>query len=100
MPLPEHIDGVHYREALTKALRRVERFAPQFLVVALGLDTARGDPTGTWSLRGKDFEANGKMLGALPMPILIVQEGGYDNRSLGVNARRFFTGLWTAAAQR
>jgi hypothetical protein len=26
---------------------------------------------------------------------LVVQEGGYDTRVLGINARRFFTGLWT-----
>jgi acetoin utilization deacetylase AcuC-like enzyme len=100
LPLPEHIDGAHYREVLAKAIRRVMQFAPQFLVVALGLDTARGDPTGTWLLRARDFEANGKMLGALPMPILVVQEGGYDNRSLGINARHFFMGLWTRASRR
>jgi acetoin utilization deacetylase AcuC-like enzyme len=98
LPLPEHIDGVHYRETLAKAVRRVMQFAPRFLVIALGLDTAKGDPTGSWLLRARDFEANGKMLGALPMPILVVQEGGYDNRSLGVNARHFFMGLWTGVS--
>jgi acetoin utilization deacetylase AcuC-like enzyme/GNAT superfamily N-acetyltransferase len=100
LPLPEHVDGVHYRETLAKAVRRVMQFAPQFLIIALGLDTAKGDPTGSWLLQARDFEANGKMLGALPMPILVVQEGGYDNRSLGVNARHFFMGLWTRASGR
>jgi acetoin utilization deacetylase AcuC-like enzyme len=93
IPLPEHLDGTHYREVLMRALRRIKRFNPQFLVVALGLDTARGDPTGSWSLRARDFEANGRMLGALHVPTLVVQEGGYDSRSLGVNARHFFQGL-------
>jgi acetoin utilization deacetylase AcuC-like enzyme/GNAT superfamily N-acetyltransferase len=97
LPLPEAVDGETYRAALTKALRRITRFAPQFLIVSLGLDTAKGDPTGSWSLRAKDFEANGTMLGALPMPLLIIQEGGYDNRSLGINARHFFSGLWTGS---
>jgi acetoin utilization deacetylase AcuC-like enzyme len=26
--------------------------------------------------------------------MLVVQEGGYKVRSLGINARHFFTGLW------
>jgi acetoin utilization deacetylase AcuC-like enzyme len=74
-------------------LRRVQRFDPQFLVVAFGLDTAKGDPTGSWSLRSADFEANGRMIGALGLPTVVVQEGGYDNRVIGVNAREFFVGL-------
>ncbi len=93
-PLPENLDGEGYRKVLIKALRKVARFKPQFLVVPLGLDTAEGDPTGTWSLQADDFEENGKLIGAMRLPTLIVQEGGYDTRLLGVNARRFFTGLW------
>ncbi len=66
-------------------------------VVALGLDTARGDPTGTWSLRPDDVEANGAAIGSLGLPTLVVQEGGYGTRVLGRNARSFFTGLWNGA---
>jgi acetoin utilization deacetylase AcuC-like enzyme len=66
-------------------------------VVALGLDTAKGDPTGTWLLKGKDFEAAGRMIGGLRLPTLVVQEGGYNTRNLGINARMFFTGLLGAA---
>lgn len=98
IPLAETVDGPHYRRALETALSRVESFKPSFLVVALGLDTAKGDPTGTWSLRSDDFEENGRRImttaRALAVPILIVQEGGYNNRHIGINARRFFEGLW------
>jgi len=94
LPLPENIDGVRYREALVKALGRVSRFKPQFLVVALGLDTAKADPTGSWRLQARDFEAVGGMIGSLHVPTLVTQEGGYNNRVLGVNARSFLTGLW------
>ena len=93
LPLPESLDGSRYREALSKALRRIEAFQPQFLVVALGLDTAKGDPTGTWSLSPRDFAENGRLVGALGLPTAVVQEGGYRHRTLGVNARQFFTGL-------
>ncbi|MBN2416138.1 histone deacetylase family protein [bacterium] len=93
IPLPESVDGTAYRGALEKALRRIGKFAPDFLVVALGLDTAKGDPTGSWSLRPADFKENGAMIGRLRLPTLVVQEGGYNQRNLGVNARYFFTGL-------
>jgi len=79
---------------LARALRRVARFQPGFLIIALGLDTAKEDPTGTWSLQSEDFQTMGKMIGSLCFPTLVVQEGGYDTRLLGINARRFFTGLW------
>jgi acetoin utilization deacetylase AcuC-like enzyme len=43
---------------------------------------------------GSDFEKNGYMLGSLKLPTVVVQEGGYRTRSLGINARHFFCGLW------
>jgi acetoin utilization deacetylase AcuC-like enzyme len=97
-PLPENIDGERYREELAKALRSVRKFAPQFLVLALGLDTAKGDPTGSFRLIARDFRDNGRMVASLGLPTLVVQEGGYKTRTLGVNARHFFTGLWEGMA--
>jgi acetoin utilization deacetylase AcuC-like enzyme len=97
IPLPESVNGEQYHRALEIAIKRVKRFRPDFLIVALGLDTARGDPTGSWSLEAEDFEANGRMLGSLNLPTIVIQEGGYDSRVLGINARHFFTGLWWGA---
>jgi acetoin utilization deacetylase AcuC-like enzyme/GNAT superfamily N-acetyltransferase len=93
LPLPENVDGERFRKALTGAISRIEQFSPQFLVVALGLDTAKGDPTGTWSLTLRDFEKNGRLIGAMGLPTIVVQEGGYRNRTLGKNVRAFFKGL-------
>jgi len=93
-PLPEAMDGDGYAEVLRQALRVVTDFDPAFLVVGLGLDPAKGDPTGTWSLRAKDFFRNGKLIGALGKYTVVVQEGGYRIRSLGVNAANFFQGLF------
>jgi len=94
-PLPENVDGEYYQTVLREALRRVVRFGPEFLIITLGLDTAKEDPTGSWSLVAEDFEAIGRMIGSLRFPTLIVQEGGYDTRVLGINARYFLTGLWS-----
>ncbi len=93
MPLPETVDGQTYRKALSKAIRRIEEFRPQFLVVGLGLDPAKRDPTGTWTLTARDFTANGKMIGLMGLPTLVVQEGGYRTVTLGKNALSFFQGL-------
>jgi acetoin utilization deacetylase AcuC-like enzyme len=100
LPLPENITVERYHRTLAKALKRVVEFKPAFLIVALGLDTAKADPTGSWQLAAKDFQQNGQMIGALKMPTLVVQEGGYRTRTLGSNARHFFEGLWAASSTR
>ncbi|MFA6687831.1 MAG: GNAT family N-acetyltransferase [Desulfuromonas sp.] len=94
LPLPEKLNFEQYSKALHKGLQRVRRFKPVYLLICLGLDTAKGDPTGTWSFSAKDFATLGQTLGHLQLPTLVLQEGGYNNRSLGVNARNFFSGLW------
>lgn len=97
LPLADGIAGKRYRRALREALERIRAFDPAFLVLALGLDPAKGDPTGSWLLSTADFRRNGELLGALELPTLVVQEGGYRTRSLGVHARAFFTGLAATA---
>ena len=51
-------------------------------------------------MEAADFEENGRLIGSLGRPTLIVQEGGYRTRTLGVNARRFFEGLTPALTGR
>lgn len=96
MPLPEMQTGPEYRSALAEALAQIAAFRPAFLVVALGFDTAKGDPTGSWMLSATDFRENGLLLRDLKLPTLVVQEGGYRTRTLGTNARHFFSGLLAA----
>ncbi len=97
LPLPEQLDSDQYQGALAKAIKRIRRFEASYLVVCLGLDTAKGDPTGTWNLSTKDFEQIGQSIGQLGLPTVLVQEGGYRTRNIGINARHFFTGLWSAS---
>ncbi|MCB0322987.1 MAG: histone deacetylase family protein [Bdellovibrionales bacterium] len=97
LPLPLTADVPRYFATLDKALSRIRRFQPKYVVIALGFDTAKRDPTGTWSLVAKDFLTLGKHIGALNRPTLIVQEGGYRTRTLAANAKSFFSGLWEGA---
>ena len=95
LPLPEQITSEQYLAALSKAIKRVIRFQPDHLVVCVGFDTAKGDPTGTWGLSGPDFSQIGQAIGRMQIPTLLVQEGGYRTRNIGSNARHFFSGLWS-----
>jgi acetoin utilization deacetylase AcuC-like enzyme len=92
--LPKGVEGLAYHKALKKALEAIKKYKPDYLVIALGLDIAKGDPSGTWLLSPDDFAINGKMIASLKLPTLVIQEGGYKNKVLGLNARRFFQGLW------
>ena len=87
------------KEVLSPALSVVREFRPQFLVVAFGLDTAKLDPTGSWSLEASDLRENGRLIGRTGLPVLVVQEGGHRTRTLGRNARAFFEGLDAGARE-
>jgi len=93
IPLEEKITPGKYLSALFKAVSIVTRFKPDYLVLLIGFDTAEGDPTGTWPLSANDFFNNGKIIGSLKKPTVIIQEGGYKNQSIGINARKFFEGF-------
>ncbi|HUW93873.1 MAG TPA: histone deacetylase family protein [Bacteroidales bacterium] len=95
-PLAKKITYETYLKSLTRSLNIIRGFRPDYLIIALGLDPAKGDPTGTWSFTHDNFFNNGKLIGELKIPTLVVQEGGYRNQSLGSNARAFFTGFWAA----
>lgn len=93
-PLPETITSDKYLETFTRAINIIKKFNPVFLVIALGFDTARGDPTGTWFLDAEDFFKIGQIIGGLSYSTLFVQEGGYKTKTIGKNAKSFFKGVW------
>ena len=96
LPLAENLTAAEYLAALHKAVKKINRFKPDYLVICLGLDTAKGDPTGTWPLTAEDFDRVGATIGSMTVPTLLIQEGGYRTRSIGINARHFFSALWQA----
>jgi acetoin utilization deacetylase AcuC-like enzyme len=53
------------------------------LVVALGVDAAAGDSESPLRVSPGGFRAAGRALGALGLPIVAVQEGGYDLDTIG-----------------
>ncbi|PKP18613.1 MAG: acetylpolyamine amidohydrolase [Bacteroidetes bacterium HGW-Bacteroidetes-21] len=93
-PLKERITYEEYNKTLLKCMSLIKKFNPMFLVVALGLDTAKNDPTGTWDFTNEHFNNTGTLIGSLKYPTIIVQEGGYKTHSLGVVAKHFFNGFY------
>jgi acetoin utilization deacetylase AcuC-like enzyme len=83
-PLPAGTDWAEYGPALDAALGVVRKFAPDALVVSLGVDTALEDPD-TFRLVADDYPRIGGALAGLGLPSLIVQEGGYCLDVLGRN---------------
>jgi acetoin utilization deacetylase AcuC-like enzyme/GNAT superfamily N-acetyltransferase len=92
-PLPENAGAEVYLNTLAKAFMHVEKFSPMFLVVSLGFDDMKGDPTGSFGLRSETYKEIGSRLARLNLPTLIVQEGGYNLRNLKTGAKAFFNGF-------
>ena len=63
------------------------------LVVALGVDAAGGDPESPLNVTAAGFRDAGRMLGALGLPTVIVQEGGYDLTTIGPLVREALVGI-------
>ncbi|MGH7664483.1 MAG: GNAT family N-acetyltransferase [Gemmatimonadaceae bacterium] len=99
-PLPENVGDDKYLETLAVAIDVIRKFVPRYLVLSLGLDIAKGDPTGAWLVTPEGFERIGDALAKLDVPTLVVQEGGYDTRVLGRNARQFLSGLQHSGVER
>jgi len=92
-PLRRGVDDERYLEVLGEALRVVRRFRPDYLVLALGYDIMKGDPTGSFLVTPRGMRRIGEAIGRLGVPVLVVQEGGYSVVNLRAGARAFFLGL-------
>jgi acetoin utilization deacetylase AcuC-like enzyme len=93
LPLPRGTGLEAYLPALDRALERIAGFAPDLLVVSYGADTFIGDPISHFRLETRDYEALGRRIAGLGLPILAVMEGGYAVDALGANVASFLEGL-------
>lgn len=98
LPLPRKTADTGFLEALDAGLKRIRAFAPEAIVVALGLDAFEGDPFGGLSVTTPGFARIAEKIAALRLPTVIVQEGGYLCDELGDNLTSFLTGFGTRSA--
>jgi acetoin utilization deacetylase AcuC-like enzyme len=97
-PLPRGVTERPYLDALAEALKKVQLYVPDTLVLSLGFDTLDGDPMGSFKLEPESFFQIGKMIQSLGIPVITVQEGGYLLSALGESVVRFFQGLTNTTA--
>jgi len=88
-PMPRGTGESTYLAALDEALAVIRSFAPRYLVVSLGLDTAAGDPVGGFIVTVAGMAEIGQRVAGLNLPTLVVQEGGYLLGRLGEYAVAF-----------
>jgi acetoin utilization deacetylase AcuC-like enzyme len=92
-PLPAGTGWEPWGETLQRALAAVSRFAPDAIVVSLGVDTFKGDPVAQFRLESEHFLRIGERLEALKLPTLFVMEGGYAVDELGINTVNVLQGF-------
>lgn len=93
LPVPRGTADADYMPVLEAAVERVEAFAPEAVVVALGLDGFEGDPFGGLRISTDGFGSIGARLAKLGLPTVLVQEGGYLCDELGLNLESFLDGF-------
>jgi acetoin utilization deacetylase AcuC-like enzyme len=100
LPLPAGAtDFARWRGALMIALRRIAEFAPDAVVVALGVDTFEGDPISGFALTSADYVQLGRDIASMRLPVVITLEGGYAVETMGINVVNVFEGFASAAPE-
>lgn len=84
-PLPAGASNEAWFAALELALERLQAYAPELLIVSLGVDTYGGDPISHFKLDRPEFTRMGQRLAAFGAPTLFLQEGGYATEAIGHN---------------
>ena len=86
-----------WRGALTDGLNKIASFAPDMLIISLGVDTFENDPISTFKLTSDDFTDMGQTIAAAGLPTVFLMEGGYAVEDVGINVVNVLTGFDSAA---
>jgi len=92
-PLPLGTAWSGYSEAMQDACKKISAYAPEAIVVSLGVDTFEKDPISQFLLTNDSYLRMGEAIGRLKTPTLFVMEGGYAVDDIGVNAINVLTGF-------
>ena len=96
LPLAAGSSSKAWFAALETACIRLGSFAPDALVVSLGVDTFAGDPLSRFELQSADYLKVGERLAYLGLPTAFIFEGGYAVKELGTNVVNVLEGYETA----
>ncbi len=90
-PLAAGTGDLGWLAALETALRSIERFGADALVVSLGFDASRDEPLNFLSVSAEGFARAGAAIGRLALPAAFIQEGGYNVEALGTLLQAFLS---------
>ena len=92
-PMPWGTSWAEWSAALDRGCELIAGYAPDIVIVSLGVDTFERDPISRFRLRTDDYPRIGRRIAALGLPTLFVMEGGYAVEEIGVNAVGVLTGF-------
>ena len=92
-PMPFGTSWEKWNEALEDACQKLAAYAPDVVVVSLGVDTFEKDPISQFKLTSADYPKIGARIAKLGLPTLFVMEGGYAVDEIGINAVGVLTGF-------
>ena len=90
-PLAAGTGDLGWLAALDAALRAIDKFGADALVVSLGFDASRDEPLNFLSVTRDGFARAGAAIGRLALPAVFIQEGGYNTDLLGPLLEVFLT---------
>jgi acetoin utilization deacetylase AcuC-like enzyme len=90
-PLAAGTGDLGWLAALDAALRAIDKFGADALVVSLGFDASRDEPLNFLSVTQDGFARAGAAIGRLALPAVFIQEGGYNTDRLGSLLETFLT---------
>jgi acetoin utilization deacetylase AcuC-like enzyme len=93
LPLPIGSGDLPWLAAVATGIAAIRRFGAEALVVSLGFDASVDEPLNALSVTADGFAQAGTAIGALKLPTVLVQEGGYAVDVLGTLLTRFLDGF-------
>jgi len=96
-PLPLGSGDDAFLAAIGDIMGAFREFAPDAIVVSLGLDASIDDPFAGLAVTTAGFGRAGTAIAAFGGPLVLIQEGGYLSPSLGANLVAFLAGVEAAA---
>ncbi|TIM75603.1 MAG: hypothetical protein E5Y60_10410 [Mesorhizobium sp.] len=92
-PMPFGTAWDAWNASLEDACAKLAAYAPEIVVVSLGVDTFEKDPISKFKLKSADYPRIGRRIAKLGLPTLFVMEGGYAVEEIGINAVGVLTGF-------
>lgn len=96
LPLPHGASNGVFLNAVDQGTAALREFKPEALVLALGFDSYKDDPISVLKLDLDAYRHIGERVGALKLPTVVVQEGGYMVEAIGPALDMFLGGFEAA----